>query len=42
MFEARRLIEPWLIRKLAATATPAQVQRLRDHVVVESEARGRG
>ena len=42
VFEARRLIEPWLIRKLAATATPAQVKRLRDHVVVESEARAAG
>lgn len=39
VFEARRLIEPWLIRKLAATATPAQVKRLRSHVALESEAR---
>lgn len=39
VFEARRLIEPWLIRSLAATATPAQVKRLRAHVALESEAR---
>jgi DNA-binding GntR family transcriptional regulator len=39
VFEARRLIEPWLIRSLAAGATPAQVKRLRAHVALESEAR---
>lgn len=39
VFEARRLIEPWLVRKLAATVTPAQVKRLRSHVALESEAR---
>lgn len=39
VFEARRLIEPWLIRQLAATATAAQVVKLRAHVALESEAR---
>jgi len=39
VFEARRLIEPWLIRRLAATATREQVGRLRAHVALESEAR---
>ena len=42
VFDARRLIEPWLIRKLAATGTPAQVKRLRSHVALESEARAAG
>lgn len=39
VFEARRLIEPWLVRQLAASVTAAQVQRLRAHVALESEAR---
>jgi DNA-binding GntR family transcriptional regulator len=39
VFEARRLIEPWLARQLAATAVPAQVRRLREHVELESAAR---
>jgi DNA-binding GntR family transcriptional regulator len=39
VFDARRLIEPWLIRSLAASATAAQVKRLRAHVALESEAR---
>jgi DNA-binding GntR family transcriptional regulator len=39
VFEARRLIEPWLIRSLAAIATAAQVARLRAHVALESSAR---
>jgi DNA-binding GntR family transcriptional regulator len=39
VFEARRLIEPWLIRSLAVKATAAQVKRLRAHVALESEAR---
>lgn len=38
VFEARRLIEPWLIGRLAASATPARVQRLREHVQLESRA----
>jgi DNA-binding GntR family transcriptional regulator len=39
VFEARRLIEPWLIRQLAASATAAQVAKLRAHVTLESAAR---
>jgi DNA-binding GntR family transcriptional regulator len=39
VFEARRLIEPWLIRSLAAKATATQVKRLRAHVDLESQAR---
>jgi len=39
VFEARRLIEPWLVRRLAAGATPEQVKRLRQHVALESKAR---
>lgn len=39
VFEARRLIEPWLVRRLAAHATPEQVKRLRQHVALESKAR---
>jgi DNA-binding GntR family transcriptional regulator len=38
VFEARRLIEPWLVRQVAATATPARVRRLREHVQLESRA----
>ena len=36
---ARRLIEPDLVRKVAAVATPADVKRLRDHVALGSAAR---
>ena len=39
VFVARRLIEPDLIRKAAAVATPADVKRLREHVALESAAR---
>jgi DNA-binding GntR family transcriptional regulator len=39
VFDARRLIEPELVRRVAATATPAQVRRLREHVRLESAAR---
>jgi len=42
VFEARRLIEPWLAAKLAATATPQEVKRLREHVALESRARAAG
>ena len=42
VFEARRLIEPWLVRTLAAHATPDQVKRLRQHVALESKARASG
>ncbi|MEP6655694.1 MAG: GntR family transcriptional regulator [Betaproteobacteria bacterium] len=39
VFAARRLIEPDLIRRVAHSATPAQVARLREHVALESAAR---
>jgi DNA-binding GntR family transcriptional regulator len=39
VFEARRLIEPALIRRLAEAAAPAQVRKLREHVVLEDRAR---
>jgi DNA-binding GntR family transcriptional regulator len=39
VFEARRLIEPDLVRRVAARATPADVRKLRDHVKLESAAR---
>lgn len=39
VFETRRVIEPWLMRRVAASATPVQIRRLRDHVALESEAR---
>lgn len=38
VFETRRLIEPWLIRRLAASVTREQVERLRSHVALESNA----
>lgn len=42
LFEARRLIEPALVRRLAGKATPALVRRLRDHVRQENAARKSG
>lgn len=39
VFEARRLIEPDLVRKVAASASASDVRRLRDHVKLESAAR---
>lgn len=39
VFEARRLIEPWLARRLAEGANGAQIRRLREHVRREAEAR---
>jgi DNA-binding GntR family transcriptional regulator len=42
LFEARRLIEPALVRRLAAKATTALVRRLRDHVRQENAARKSG
>ena len=39
VFEARRLIEPDLVRRVAASATAADVRRLREHVKLESAAR---
>ena len=39
VFAARRLIEPDLVRQLAAKATAAEIERLRAHVGLESAAR---
>lgn len=39
VFEARRLIEPDLIRRVAVTATATDVRKLREHVALESAAR---
>jgi len=39
VFEARRLIEPDLVRRVAASASAADVRRLREHVKLESAAR---
>ena len=39
VFAARRLIEPDLVRRLAARATAAEIERLRTHVAQESAAR---
>ena len=39
VFEARRLIEPDLVRRVARSATARHVQRLRAHVALESAAR---
>lgn len=42
VFEARRATEPTVIRRLAQSATPAQIGRLREHVVSERAARTAG
>ena len=39
VFEARRLIEPALARRLAGSANAAEIERLRAHVALESAAR---
>lgn len=39
VFEARRLIEPDLIRKVTAHASPSDIRKLREHVKLESAAR---
>ena len=39
VFEARRVVEPYLVRRLAADAAPKQIERLREHVALESAAR---
>jgi DNA-binding GntR family transcriptional regulator len=39
VFEARRLIEPALLRRLIETLTPERVARLRQHVALEQDAR---
>jgi DNA-binding GntR family transcriptional regulator len=41
VFEARRLIEPAVLRRLVDTNTPEKVQRLRQHVELEADARRR-
>ncbi|MFP5405900.1 MAG: GntR family transcriptional regulator [Gammaproteobacteria bacterium] len=42
VFEARRLIEPAVLRRLVQTATPEKVDRLRQHQALEMDARRRG
>ncbi|MEJ7668854.1 MAG: GntR family transcriptional regulator [Casimicrobiaceae bacterium] len=42
VFEARRLIEPSLVERVACAATAAQIARLREHVALESAARAAG
>jgi DNA-binding GntR family transcriptional regulator len=42
VFEARRLIEPAVVRRLVDTLTPEKIQRLRQHVELEADARRRG
>jgi len=41
VFEARRLIEPAVMRRLIETITPERVARLRQHVELEEDARRR-
>lgn len=41
VFEARRLIEPAIVRRLIGTLTPDKVQRLRAHLELEAQARRR-
>ncbi|MFT3822116.1 MAG: GntR family transcriptional regulator [Rubrivivax sp.] len=41
IFEARRLIEPALLRRLIETSTPDKIARLREHLERESDARRR-
>lgn len=42
VFEARRLIEPALLRRLIATLTPDKIAKLRKHQQLEEDARHRG
>jgi DNA-binding GntR family transcriptional regulator len=42
VFEARRLIEPAVLRRLVDTLTPEKVARLRQHQELEADARRRG
>jgi DNA-binding GntR family transcriptional regulator len=42
VFEARRIIEPAVLRRLVDTLTPDKVQRMRQHVELEADARRRG
>ncbi len=41
VFEARRLIEPAVLRRLIETLTPEKIARLRQHQELESDARRR-
>jgi DNA-binding GntR family transcriptional regulator len=41
VFEARRLIEPAVVRRLIETLTPERVARLRQHQALEQDARRR-
>jgi DNA-binding GntR family transcriptional regulator len=41
VFEARRLIEPAVLRRLIDTLTPERVARLRQHLELETDARRR-
>jgi len=41
VFEARRLIEPGVLRRLIASMDEVKQQRLRRHIELETEARGR-
>jgi DNA-binding GntR family transcriptional regulator len=41
IFEARRLIEPELLRRLVEHLTPEKLERLRQHLALEKEARRR-
>lgn len=41
VFEARRLIEPAVLRRLIDTITPERVARLRQHIELETDARRR-
>lgn len=42
VFEARRLIEPAVLRRLVDTLAPDKIQRLRQHLELEADARRRG
>lgn len=42
VFEARRLIEPGIVRRLIDTMTPEKLERLREHHRRETDARSRG
>jgi DNA-binding GntR family transcriptional regulator len=42
VFEARRLIEPAVLRRLIDTMTPEKVTRMRQHIELEADARRRG
>lgn len=41
VFEARRLIEPAVLRRLIETLTPERIARLRQHAALEQDARRR-